>query len=178
MTRIVRWEPFRDLAEMRGTVDRLFYRGLRRPRLVDLTEVRGTVDRLFYQGLRRPRFITWQAAERFLPVDVYETDDDVVVEASLPGLKPEEVQVSVTGDRLSIKGESKSEDEEQEHDYYRKERRYGSYERSLTLPVEVDADKAKATFENGELSLRLPKIAAEKAKTIEITANGGSKATA
>ena len=155
MTRIVRWDPFRDLAEMRGTVDRLFYR-----------------------GLRRPRVITWQAAERFLPVDVYETDEEVVVEASLPGVKPEEVHVSVTGDRLTIKGESETEEEEQEHDYYRKERRYGSFERALTLPVEVDADKAKATFENGELSLHLPKIAAEKPTTIEIKTNGGSKATA
>ena len=149
MTNLVRWDPFRDLAEMRGTMDRLFYR-----------------------GLRRPRFITWQAAERFLPVDVYETDDEVVVEASLPGIKPEEVQVSVTGDRLTITGESKTEEEEREHDYYRKERRYGSFERALTLPVEVDADQAKATFENGELSLHLPKTAAVKPKTIEIRANG------
>ncbi len=153
MTRMVRWDPFRDLAEMRGTVDRLFYR-----------------------GLRRPRIITWQAAERFLPVDVYETDDEVVVEASLPGLKPEEVAVSVIGDRLTIKAESKTEEANEEQNYYRKERRNRAFERALTLPVEVDADEAKATFENGELSLHLPKTAAEKPTTIEVKANGAETA--
>src|SRR3989304_2950123 len=87
--------------------------------------------------------------EDFFPVDLYETDDEVVVKASLPGVKAEDVEIAVTGDTLTIKGETREEHEEKKPNYYRQERRYGAFQRVLTLPVRVDADKADATFEQG-----------------------------
>jgi len=103
-------------------------------------------------------------------VDIYETKDDVVVKASLPGVKPEDIEVSVVGDTLTIKGEVKEEKDIKEENYIRKERRYGSFCRSFTLPVSVDADKATAEFENGVLTLTLPKAEEVKPKTIAIKA--------
>ena len=135
--------------------------------------MRDTMDRLFDRGFSRPwRLLTWENGQGFFPVDLYETDDEVVVTASLPGVKPEEVQISVTGDTLTVKGETKDEHEEKQPSYYRKERRCGAFQRSLTLPVAVDADQADATFEQGVLSLRLPKVAEVRPKTIAVKTNG------
>ena len=150
MSDLMRWDPFRELSQMRDTMDRLFERGFNRPW----------------------RMLTWDVGEGFFPVDVYETDEDVVVKASLPGVKQEDVHISVTGDTLTIKGETKEEREEETPNYYRQERHYGAVQRSLTLPVRVDADKADATFENGVLSLRLPKAPEVRPKTIELKAKG------
>lgn len=148
MADIIRWDPFRELADMRATMGGLFGRGFIRP----------------------VRVVNWEG-NGYFPVDLYETDDEIVVEASLPGVKPDELQVSVTGDTLTVKGETKAEHEGEEPNYYRKERRYGSFQRVLTLPVEVDSDKAHATFENGVLNLRLPKKPEARSKTIEVKAS-------
>ena len=148
MADIIRWDPFRELQSMRETVDHLFDRGFGRP---------------------------WRLAgleEGFFPIDLLENDDDLVVKASLPGVKPDEVRISVTGDTLTIKGETTSETEEKKANYYRQERRYGSFQRSLSLPVKVDADKAEATFEHGVLNLRLPKAQDVRPKTIEVKPKG------
>jgi len=146
MVDIARWDPFREMTDLRETMDRLFDRGFARPW----------------------RLLTWETADGLFPVDVYETDDEVVVKASLPGVKPEEIEISITGDTLTIKGETKEEHEEKKPNYYRQERRAGSFQRSLTLPVRVDADKADATFDDGVLHLRLPKVAEVRPKTIEV----------
>jgi HSP20 family protein len=150
MADIIRWDPFREMAELRDTMDRLFDRGFSRPW----------------------RLLTWETGDGLFPVDLYETDDEVVVKASLPGVKPEEVQISVTGDTLTVKGETREEHEEKQPNYYRQERRYGTFSRTLSLPVKVDADKAKAEFENGVLELRLPKVPEVRPKTIEVKTRG------
>ena len=146
MAGIVRWDPFRELVDMRGTMDRLFYRPW--------------------------RLVNVDAGQGFFAVDLYETDDEVVVTASLPGVKPDDLQISVTGDTLTVKGETKEDREEKQPSYYRKERRYGTFRRTLTLPVEVDADNAEATFEDGVLNLRLPKAPELRSKTIEVKSGG------
>ena len=146
MGNLIRWEPFRDLTDFRGAMDRAFYRGFTRPW----------------------RVVRWEPAEAQLPIDLYETDDTVAVTAALPGVKADDVHVSVIGNTLTIKGETKEENEEKDQNYYRQERRFGAFQRVITLPVKVEADKASATFEDGVLTLELPKAAEVKAQTIEV----------
>jgi len=149
MTNITRWDPFRDLPDIRDAMDRMFDRGVVRPW----------------------RLVNWDpTADGFVPVDLYETDDEVVVKASLPGVKSDDVHISVTGDHLTIKGETREEKEETGKEFYRKERRYGSFQRVLTLPSSVVADQAKADFEDGVLELHLPKVPEVRPKTIEVKA--------
>lgn len=97
---------------------------------------------------------------------MYQTDDDVAVKAAIPGLKPEEVDISITDDTLTIKGEHKEEQEIKEENYLYKERRYGTFARSVLIPVKVKSEKTEAVFENGVLKLTMPK--AEEAKPIQI----------
>jgi len=101
-------------------------------------------------------------------VDMYQTKDDIVVKAALPGLKPDEIEISVTGDILTLKGELKDEEKIEEGNYLRKERYFGQFVRELSLPTLVNSDKAKAEFEHGVLTLRLPKAEAAKPKSITI----------
>jgi HSP20 family protein len=106
------------------------------------------------------------AARTFSPrVDVSETDKEIKVSAELPGMEEKDIDVSLTRDTLTIKGEKKEEKEESGKDYYRMERSYGSFTRSIPLPVEVDTDKVEATFKKGILDITLPKTA----KAIEET---------
>ena len=144
MTNIVHWDPFREMQHMRRNVDRMF-------------------DEWF----RRPLATMWEG-EDAVPMDVYETDDLLVIKAALPGVKPDEVALSVSGDTLTIKGETRSEEEKKQGSYYRKEMRYGSFARSLVLPTTVDHDKAEATFENGVLTISIPKSAEVKPKSIPV----------
>jgi len=148
MADLIRWEPFREMMTLRDAMDRLFEDSFVRP------------SRLFWPELGRGD----------LPVDMYQTANDVVVKASIPGLKPDEVDISITGDTLTIKGEHKEEKETKEQDYFYKERRYGAFSRSLTIPVPVKAEKAEATFENGVLTLTLPKAEEAKPKQIKVKA--------
>lgn len=148
MSSLIRWQPFDELVSFRDAMDRVFEDSFIRPRW----------------GWIAPM----SAAN--LAIDMYETKDEVVVKAALPGIKPEEVQVSITGNTLTIKGESKEENEVKEKDYIRKERRYGSFTRSVTLPSGLKADKAEATFEDGVLTLKVPRSEEVKSKTIKIKA--------
>lgn len=145
MSSLIRWEPFSDLVSMRDAMDRIFEDSFIRPR-----------------GWLAPL----RAAD--LAIDMFETKDDVVVKATLPGLKPEDVEITITGDTLTIRGESKEESEVKEEDYIRKERRYGSFCRAVTLPSGLKSDKAEATFENGVLALRIPKSEEIKPKSIKV----------
>ena len=108
------------------------------------------------------------AAERQyqLPLDVYTTSEEIVIAASLPGLAPDEVDISVDGDVLTIRGELRAPLENV--DYVFQERPYGTFTRKLTLNVPVEADKAEAVFENGVLTLTLPKAEETKPKTIKV----------
>jgi len=133
--------------------------------------LREAMDRLFEESFLRPGwFGSWETGTGVLPVDVYETDDQVVVKAAVPGVKPEDIDVTLTGDVLTIKGEFKTEEKSEKRNYLRQERRYGSFCRQLTVPAGVNADKVKATFEHGVLTLEMPKAEAAKAKSIKVVA--------
>jgi HSP20 family protein len=137
----------------------------------DVGDLRETMDRLFDRGFSRPwRLVTWENGEGAFPVDLSETEEEVIVKASLPGVKNEDLQISVTGDTLTIKGETQSDQEDKGHSFYRRERRFGTFQRSFALPAKVDADQADASFENGVLTLHLPKIPEVRPKTIEVKA--------
>ena len=103
---------------------------------------------------------------------MYQTDENVVIRASVPGVKPEEVDITITGSTLTIKGETRSEQEVKKEDYFRQERSYGAFTRSITLPSSLETDKAEATFENGVLSLTIPKAEAMKPKQIKVKPKG------
>lgn len=148
MASLVRWEPVRDLVSLREAMDRL----------VEESFVRPGVGRL-------PPSDTVS-----LPLDMYETDDAVVVKSAIPGVKPEDIDISITGDVLTIKGETKVEEELKEENYVRRECRYGAFSRSVSIPVDVVTDKAEAEFVDGVLKLTLPKAEEVKPKTIRVKA--------
>jgi len=101
-------------------------------------------------------------------VDVYDAKDNLVVKADIPGLKKEDIDINIQNNTLVIKGEKKQEREEKEKDYVRTERFYGSFHRAITLPADVDAEKAKAEYKNGTLELILPKKEEAKPKQISV----------
>jgi len=140
-----RWEPFRELSEIQQEMNRLF-------------------DSFF----GRPS--SFQAGERvWMPlVDMYETKDDLVVTFEIPGVREKDVSVSITGDVLTVKGERKWDREVKEDSYHRLERAYGKFERSIPLPMPVQADKVKATYRDGVLEIRLPKAEEVKPREIKI----------
>ena len=144
MSNLIRWEPAREMMTLREAIDRLFDDAFTRP--------------LSLGGNN------WSIPA----VDMYQTDNEVVVKVALPGIKADEVQLNVTGEVLTIKGETKQENETKEKAYHIREQRWGTFERSLVLPTEVVADKAKADFENGILTITLPKAEEVKPKTINI----------
>ena len=144
---MIRWEPFREMMTLRNAM-----------------------DRLFEESFVRPSRLWPEVGVGELAVDMYQTANDVVVKAALPGLKPEEVDISITGDTLTIKGEHKEEQEVKQEDYFYKEHRYGGFSRSVAIPVQVKSDKAEALFENGVLTLTLPKAEEIKPKQIKVKA--------
>mgnify|MGYP006281756823 CR=1 FL=1 len=116
------------------------------------------------------RWSTGLALQGFsgIRVDIVEGDDRVAVSADLPGLNPEEIDVSITGDRLRLKGAYRTEEERERGNIHIKERRSGSFRRYIDLPASVDADEAEATFENGVLRIELPKAQSARRKHVEI----------
>ena len=151
MTHLVRWEPFRNLISLREAMDQLFEESIVRP---------GT-------GWLAP------VDEGRLAVDMYVTDDAVIVKSAIPGIKAEDLDISVTGDTLAIKGETRTDEEIKEENYLYRERRYGSFCRALSIPVPVVTNKAEAEFENGVLTLTLPKAEEVKPKAIKVKAHKG-----
>jgi len=146
MSNLTRWEPMREMMTLREAMDRLFDDAFTRP--VNLRDG------------------GWSAPA----VDMYQTDDEVVVRAALPGFKADEVQINVTGDVLTLRGEVKQEEEKNDKAWHIREHRWGSFERSIALPTDVKADKAVADFENGILTITLPKAEEVKPKTITVKA--------
>lgn len=140
------WEPAREMMTLREAMDRLF-------------------DDAF---THHPLATNGGAAAP--AIDLYQTDNEVVVKAALPGLRAEDVQISVTADVLTLRGEFKQETEQKDVTYQIHEHRYGAFERSVMLPTDVQTDKAKADFKNGVLTVTLPKAEAVKPKTISIKA--------
>ena len=135
--------------------------------------LREAMDRLLQESFVNPSSMLAQAEEAALPLDVTEDEQTYVVHASLPGIKPEDVQITLQGDTLSIRGEATEEKEEKKgKTYLLRERRQTSYARSITLPRPVDVDRAATQFEHGVLTLTLPK--AEAAKPKRIAVGGGT----
>jgi HSP20 family protein len=99
---------------------------------------------------------------------MYATPDSVVIKAALPGIRPEDVDITITGNSVTIKGEVKAEEEVKERDYILREHRFGSFSRTVTLPEGVDTDKAEASYENGILTITLPKREEVKPKSLKV----------
>lgn len=139
-----RWDPFTDLRRMQQDMDRL-WRG-------------------FVPSGEHPEIESWA-----IPLDVTQEGDNIVVQASLPGVKPDDVQVSIEDNVLTIKGQTTEEKERQVGDYLMRERRSGSFHRSLRLPDTVDTEKAKPYYENGVLTVAFPQMESKKAKQLKVT---------
>ncbi|RPI91465.1 MAG: Hsp20/alpha crystallin family protein [Chloroflexi bacterium] len=146
MSNLTRWEPVREMMTLREAMDRLFDDAFTRP--VNLRDG------------------GWSAPA----IDMYQTDDEVVIKAALPGFKADEVQINVTGDVLTLRGEMKHEEEQKDKAWHIREHRWSSFERSIALPTDVKADKAAADYENGILTVTLPKAEEVKPRTITVKA--------
>ncbi len=145
---IVRWfDPFRDLAIIQDRMNRLFEDTFAR--------IRSRED-LLSRGV-------WSPA-----VDIYETDDAVVVKAELPGVEKDDISIEVKDGVLTLKGERKFEKEVKEENYHLMEREYGTFQRSFSLPASIDQDKVTASYKNGVLEIILPKKEEVKPKQIQI----------
>lgn len=135
--------------------------------VTDLVSLREAMNRLFEESFVRPR--QWWAGDMRAPaLDMYETKDSVVVKAAVPGVKPEEVDISITGDTLTISGEFEDESNVERDNYIRRERRFGAFQRNVPLPTSIDSANAEAQFENGILTITLPKAEETKPKTIKV----------
>jgi len=134
----------------------------------NVNDIQGEMNRLFDSFFGRPATVA--AGERMWApvVDMYETKDDLFVTLELPGVREKDVHVSITGDMLTVKGERRFESDVKDEGYYRLERVYGKFERSMPLPIPVQADKVKATYRDGVLEIRLPKVEEVKPKEIKI----------
>jgi len=142
---LMRWEPMGELESMRRAMDRMF----------DQMLGGGSLSRMGLPSL--------DVGKGFLPsVEVYATDDEVVVKAELPGLDAKDVNVEILEDQIVLTGELKKEEEIKEDNYYRTERQYGHFERAIPLPNRVRDADAKATFKNGVLTIRAPLAEAVK----------------
>lgn len=151
-----RWDPFSEMQSLRQAMDRLFEDAWVRP---GWSGNRGQA-----QGGTMP-----------MPIDVLEQNDNLIVKASLPGVKPDDINITVQGNQLTIQGETHSEtgNEQQKGTVHHQEHFYGRYVRSMTLPSRVNAEKAEASFENGMLTLTLPKEEAARTRQIPVTAGKG-----
>jgi HSP20 family protein len=149
MRTLVRWDPFSEFRGLRRAMDR------------------GVFE--FYGPT------VWRNAETTLafPVDLSETDGHVVVKAALPGIQPEDVDISVSDGVLTIKGETKSEEKSESENYHRREIRHGAFSRSITLPANVNDAKAEAEFQDGVLTVTLPKAEEARPKQIKVKAVAG-----
>lgn len=134
------------------------------------------MDRLFDEVFKRPFFSLWsprlssgEMEEPYLPVDIYEDGESVVVKAEVPGIRKEDIDVQLTPDSITISGKKESEQRVEQKDFFRLERSYGSFSRSCQLPVETVTDKARAVFRDGVLEVRIPKSEAAASRTRKLT---------
>jgi HSP20 family protein len=145
----MRWDPFDELSTLRRSMDRLFDGFF--------------TSRTGPAGRRELATIGWEPA-----VEMFETDHDVVVRAELPNIDPKQVDITVTNDSITLKGETKFEEEKKERNYYRREFRYGSFARTLPLATEVKSGEAKATYKDGVLEITLPKSERVKPTSVKV----------
>ncbi|MDD5509648.1 MAG: Hsp20/alpha crystallin family protein [Dehalococcoidales bacterium] len=149
---VQRWDPFRDLTQMEDTVNRL-WRGL------------GGVPS-YREGVE-----DWN-----ILIDVIQKGDELVVKASIPGIKPDEIDVAVEDNLLTLRAERKADSEGEQSRYLIQERPTGSFYRALRLPQTVDTNKIESEYENGVLIIRMPKAEEKKKKQIQIKVGGSTKA--
>jgi HSP20 family protein len=140
---LTRWDPFQEMLNLRRTVDRLFDNV--------------SPDREWAQPSM------WGLA-----VDMVENKDDFLVKASIPGINPDDLDISYSDDTLTIKGEIKEDKDVKQDQYHLRERRYGTFMRSVTLPTRIKGDAIEASYQNGVVTLRLPKAEEVKPKRIAI----------
>ena len=144
---LARWTPARDIPAIRHEMNRL----------LNEFSGRGTGE----EG-------TWSSVGWIPPVDIYESDDALVVKAELPGFSKEDITVELKDNTLMLRGERKRESDVKEGNYHRMERTYGVFQRSFLLPTTVDQQNVKATYKDGVLELSLPKVESAKAKRVAI----------
>ena len=144
MTTLVRWDPVRELDTLQGEMNRIF-------------------DAFFGRPGNGQRLRRWVPA-----MDLLETDDHLVLKADLPGLTKDDVSIEIKDNVLTISGERKDETEEKADGFYRVERAFGAFSRSLALPEGIDADRVTADFTNGVLEVRIPKPEERKAHRVQI----------
>jgi len=145
---VIRYKPFTEVGGLRRAMDKLFD------------------DRFFTPY----RFFDLDTEDIIPRIDAYHTDKELVIKASLPGVKPEEVDISIDGSCLTIKGETKEEEKVEREDYLWREHRHGTFCRTIALPNGLTTDKAEASFENGILTLTVPKAEEAKPKRIKVKA--------
>lgn len=147
---ILRWDPYREMRAMRQMMNRMFEEPFR----------------MMEPGM--------EEESRSMRVDLRETENEVMLEAALPGVKPENVDITVREDSINISGEIMSEHKEEERgQVYLQERYYGKFQRTIPLPAHVDSEKAEATFQDGILRVMLPKTEEQKARHIAIKSGSG-----
>src|SRR4051794_6029498 len=143
----------------------------------ELVSLRQAMDRLFEDSFVRPA--RWMPGETGpLPLDVKVTGDELVVQAQVPGVKPEDLNVTVENGTLTITGETHSEERSEDNQFLLQEIRRGSVSRTISLPDGLEPDKAKANFEHGVLTLRIPRAEQVKPRTIRISPTTDGQATA
>jgi len=151
MPAVVRFDPFRDITSLRDEMNRLFTRTLG-----EGGSAGGSA---------------WTPA-----VDIFDAADAIVLKAELPGLSPDDIDIEIDESVLTLKGERRFEETVEEGRYYRVERAYGAFQRSVTLPQSVKADEITATFEHGVLTVRVPKADEVKPRKIAVAADGNATA--
>jgi HSP20 family protein len=149
-----RWDPFREMMTVRDAMDRWLQQS-----------ISGTGQLL---SNIRPESI---------PVDVVERDDSFEVRAVVPGVKPEDVEVTVQGERVTIRAEARPPEERRDENWLMREHRYGLMQRTITLPSAVSSENAEARIENGVLALKLPKVQGAQARRINVAVGGSSAST-
>lgn len=154
---LIRWDPTRELTSLQSEMNRLF------------TSFFDTPTQSGANGGALRRWIP--------PMDLVETDEQFVLRADLPGLSEEDVSIEMEDSVLTISGERKAEHEDRKEGYYRVERAYGAFARSLTLPEGVDADAVAATFDKGVLEVRIPKPEERKPRKVAISVGDGGGAS-
>jgi len=150
MSNLIRWDPHSRMVSLREAMNRMFDESFMRP-FDDWLMEEGEIGQLV--------------------LDVSETDEALVVETSLPGIRPEDVDINIVGNTLTNKGEAKHEEKREEKGrYHYRERRISTLQRTITMPAEVNTDAAEAALKDGELKLMLPKVEGVQANRIEVKA--------
>ena len=150
-----RWDPFREMMTLREAMDRFLQQG----------------------AMSRPGQLLSSMRPDAIPLDVVERDDAFLVKAAIPGVKPEDVEVVVQGDRVTVRAQCRSEEERHGDNWLMREHRSGNLQRTIALPAAVSSDTAEARIDNGVLTLRLPKAQESRPRRINVSTGSGTRPT-